>query len=313
MNQISTSSAYGSVLTSLMAAEAQQSQIGAQISSGQTASDLKGYGGAAANLTALQATNTQVGGYITQTQVVGAQLSVQDAALQQVAGAGAGARLAVENVVAAGDGTTLMQSLQASFQTAISGLNTTYNGQYLFSGGQSNTQPVTATNLTDLTAAPSVASLFQNGQLVTTAQLDPSTNVSTGVLADQVGTPLFNVLQNIEAYNQGPNGPFSGPLTAAQTAFLSAQLSTLSQVNTGLTNVVAQNGIVQSQVTATQTTLTNQQTMLAGLMSNITSADLATASTNLQEVQLSIQASEQVLISLKSSSLLNLLSPTGVA
>jgi flagellar hook-associated protein 3 FlgL len=313
MNQISTSSAYGSVLTALMTAESQQSQIGAQISSGQTASDLKGYGAAAGNLTDMQAANTQIGGYLTQANVVGAQLSVQDAALQQVAGAGASARLAVENVIAAGNGTTLMQSLQSAFQTAVNGLNTTYNGQYLFSGGQSTTQPVTATNLTDLTAVTPPASVFQNGQLITTAQLDPSTNVSTGFLADQVGSPLFNALQAIEAFNQGPDGPFSGPLTATQSSFLQAQLSTLTTVNTGLTNVAAQNGIVQSQVTATQGTLTNQQTMLAGLMSNITSADLATASTNLQQVQLSIQASEQVLISLKSTSLLNLLSPTGAA
>lgn len=75
--------------------------------------------------------------------------------------------------------------------------------------------------------------------------------------------------------------------------------------------MVAQNGVLQSQTDDAQTRLTSQQTMLGGLLSNVTSADLAKATVNLQQAQLSIQASEQVLMSLKSSSLLNLLSPTG--
>src|SRR5271169_2153373 len=273
MDRISTSSAYGSVLAGLMAAQTRQTQIGAQLSSGQQATDLKGYGGAAETLTAMQAASTQLTGYVNQTQVIGAQLSVQDQALQEVANAGGGARQAIANVIAAGDGSSLMQSLQTYFQTAVSGLNSTYNGQYLFSGGQSNTLPVTATNLTDLTAAPSIASLFQNGQLVTTSQLDQNTNVSTGFLADQVATPLFTALQSIEAYAQGPGGPFNGQLTAAQTSFLESQLSTFDTVNANLNQVVAQNGLTQSQVADVQTNLTGQQTMLTGLIGNLTDAN----------------------------------------
>ena len=104
MDQISTSTAYGSILTSLMVGEKAQTQIGEQIASGQTATDLKGYAGNAETLTAMQAANTQVGGFISQTQAVGAQLAVQDSALQEVANAGSGAREAIANVVAAGDG-----------------------------------------------------------------------------------------------------------------------------------------------------------------------------------------------------------------
>jgi flagellar hook-associated protein 3 FlgL len=311
MDQISTANSYGTLLTSLMAGEARQTQVGAQISSGQTASDLEGYGANAETLTALQSTNTQITGYLTQTQVVGAQLAVQDQALQQVAGAGSGAQQAIANVVASGDGSSLMQSLQTYYQTAVSGLNATYNGQYLFSGGLPETAPVNSTNISDL-ATNTVASLFQNGQVVTTAQLDPNTNISTGVLASQVGAPLFTALQNIVDYAQ-TNGPFTGTLTTAQTSFLTSQLSVFDTVNTGLTDAAAQTGVAQGQVDDAQTNLTSQQSMLAGLMSNMTSTDMATAATNLQQAQLSIQASEEVLMSLKQTSLLNFLSPTGVA
>jgi flagellar hook-associated protein 3 FlgL len=312
MDQISTSTAYGSILTSLMVGEKAQTQIGEQIASGQTATDLKGYAGNAETLTAMQAANTQVGGFISQTQAVGAQLAVQDSALQEVANAGSGAREAIANVVAAGDGSTLMSSLQTYFQTAVAGLNSTYNGQYLFSGGQSNTPPVNAATLSDLTAASPLSSVFQNGTVQTTTQLDANTTIPTGFTASQVATPLFTALQNIQAYVQA-NGPFTGALTAAQSSFLTSQLAPLDTVNQGLTDVVAQNGVMQSQVTTAQTNLTSQQTMLTGLIGNVTNANLAQASTNLQQAQLSIQASEQVLMSLKSSSLLNLLSPTGAA
>jgi len=256
----------------------------------------------------MQAANTQVSAYYDQTKVVGEKLSVQDQAMQQIAGAGTSARQAIANVVAAGDGSTLMQSLEAAFKTAIAGINTTYDGQYLFSGGESDTPPTSAKSLSDLTSAPSIQSLFQNGQFVTSTQLDSSTSVDTGMLADKIATPLFTALQNIQAYANGPNGPFSGPLTAEQTAFLQSQLAPFDTVNQGLTEAAAQNGVTQKQVDDAQTNLGQQQTMLAGLLGDTTNADLAKASTDLQQAQLALQASGQVLLALRSSSLLNILS-----
>jgi flagellar hook-associated protein 3 FlgL len=63
-------------------------------------------------------------------------------------------------------------------------------------------------------------------------------------------------------------------------------------------------------VTNAQNDLTQRQTMLQNLVGNITSADLARATTNLQQAQLSIQAAGQVFQALNSSSLLNSLGGT---
>jgi len=172
-----------------------------------------------------------------------------------------------------------------------------------------NTQPVSATSLTSLTTAPSIASLFHNDQRLTPTQVDQNTQVSTGFLADQVGTPLFTALQSIEAYNQGPNGPFGATLTQAQQTFLTQQLATLSTVQTNLNNVVAQNGLAQSEVSNTQDALTQQQTMVQGLIGDATQANLAQADANLQQAQLQIQAAGQVFQALNASSLLNTLTP----
>jgi len=306
-NRISTASAYNSILTNLMNAQVAQSKAGNQISSSETATDLEGYGTGAETLTALQSTTTQVTGYLNNTQMVSAKLSTQDNALTEVASSADSALQSVTQALASGNGVTLMASLQSAFSNAVDGLNSTFNGEYLFSGGQVNTQPVSATSLSDLTANP-IASLFHNDQRVTSTQLDPNTSVSTGFLASNVGTPLFQALAAIEAYNQGPGGPISGNLTTSQATFLTSQISGLDTVESNLNNVAAQNGQAQNVVTNAQTDLTQRQTMLQNLVGNITTADLAQATTNLQQAQLSIQAAGQVFQALNSASLLNSLS-----
>jgi flagellar hook-associated protein 3 FlgL len=308
-NRISTASAYNAILTNLMNAQVAQTKAGNQISSSQTATDLQGYGTGAETLTALQATSTQVTGYLNNTQTVSAKLSTQDNALTEVASSADSALQSVTQALASGNGTTLMASLQAAFSSAVEGLNSTFNGEYLFAGGQVNTQPVTAAALSDLTANP-ISSLFHNDQRVASTQLDQNTSVSTGFLASNVGTPLFQALAAIEAYNQGPNGPITGNLTTAQATFLTSQVSNLDAVEASLNNVAAQNGQAQNVVTNAQTDLTQRQTMLQNLVGNITSAGMAQAVTNLQQAQLSIQAAGQVFQALNSASLLNSLSGT---
>ena len=307
MERVSTSGLYNSVLANLMTAQSNQVSASDQVATQKVATDLQGYAGNAATLTAMQSVQSQVGSLLDQSQVTATKLQTQDTALGEVQTAASSASQAVSQALSAGDASSLMQSLQTSMSNAVSGLNSTYNGEYLFSGGQTNTQPVTAASLSDLTSASSISSVFQNGQFVSTAQINKNTTISTGFLADQVGTPLFTALQAIQAYNQSSNGPLTGTLTAAQTTFLQGQVATLNSAATGLTTVQAQNGQLQSEVTDAQTDLTDQQTSLTTLLGNITDANMAQASVNLQQAQLAVQASAQVLSALKSSSLINLL------
>jgi flagellar hook-associated protein 3 FlgL len=309
MDRIATNTAYNSVLNNLMTAEIAQTTAGNQISSNEKASDLEGYGTGAESLMAMQATNSQVTGYLNNSQVVAAKLSMQDTGLNQVASSATSAISSITNAIATGSGSTVMSELQTEFGTAVQGLNTQFNGEYVFAGGQVNTQPVSATSLSSLTSAPTIASLFHNDNRQISTQVDQNTSVSTGFLADQVGTPLFTALQAIQAHDQGPNGPFGATLTQPQQTFLTQTLATLSTVSTNLNQVVAQNGLAQAQVTNTQGALTSQQTMVQGLIGTATEPDLALAATNLQQAGLAIQAAGQVFAALNASSLLNTLTP----
>jgi flagellar hook-associated protein 3 FlgL len=306
MDRISTASAYQSVLNNLMTAQANQTIAGDQLSSSEKATDLMGYGAQSETLVAMQATNAQVNGWLNDTTAVGAKLSTQDTALNEVANGAGSAVQAITQAIGSGNGASLMQSLQDAFSSTVEGLNTTYNGEYLFSGGQVNTQSVSATSLAQLTSGPPISSFFNNDQLQTTSQINQNTVIPTGFLASQVGTPIFTAFQSIQAYVNA-NGAFSSPLTTAQNQFLTQQLAVFQTAQTGLTNVTAQNGLLQSEVTDAQTDLNSRQTMLQNLIGNITSADLPQASANLQQAQLAVQAAGQVFQSLNSTNLLSTL------
>jgi flagellar hook-associated protein 3 FlgL len=312
MDRISTADSYNAVIANMMSAQTQLSTASNQLSSGDVASDLQGYASNAETLTAMQTVQSQVGGYLNQDQILSDKLTTQDTALQQVAGSATGASQAITSALAAGVGDSLMQSLQNQFQDAVQGLNTTYNGQYIFAGGQVTTPPVNVTTLTGLAAAAvPPTGVFQNDQQIAQAQISPNTTVQTGFLASQLGGPLLAAFQAIQNFANGPNGPFTGQLTPTQISFLNGQVANLNAAASALTTTTAQNGGVQKQLVNTQTDLTNQQTTLSTMIGNITDTNVAQVSANLQQAQLAMQASAQVFLALQNSSLLAVLTASG--
>lgn len=305
MDRVSTAGTYQSVLLSLMSAETAQNTAEQQVTTGKVADDLSGYGASADALTASQSVQSRISTYLTNGAALSDQLSAQNQALTAYASATQGAASAVTEALATGDGSTLMSTLQSQLSEASSALNTQYNGAYLFSGGATTTQPVAATSLSDL--AGGAAAAFQNGDVPQVSRLDDTTTVTTGVTASSVGTPLFAALSTIQNYVSA-NGPFTQPLTAAQTTFLQGMVTTMNGALSSANDAVAQTGVVQQQVTSVQTDLQDQATTLTNAIGSITDADAAQAATNLQLAQTALQASAQVFSTLKDSSLLNVLS-----
>ena len=309
MDRISSASSYQSALLNIMNVEKAQNTAQQQIDTGKIGDDLESYAGSADALTASRSLQARINTYVTNGTALTDKLNAQDQALSTVSTAAQGAQTAVKEALANGDATALMTTLQSDFSQATSALNTQYNGQYLFAGGQTSTPPVSAASLTDLTTN-GVAASFQNDQSKTVSRLDDNTTVTTGVLASDVGTPLYTAMQQIQAYSAGPNGPLTGTLTTTQSTFLQGVLSNLSAAYTTTNNAVAANGVVQDQVAASQTSLKSQQTALTNSIGDITNADAATAASNLQLAQTALSASAQVFATLNNASLLNVLGVT---
>ena len=199
-----------------------------------------------------------------------------------------------------------MTTLQSYFGQAAASLNTQYNGHYLFAGGKVDTPPVAVQTLAGL-AAPPPGGVFQNDQLAATSRLDESTTVQSGMLASNIGTNLFNAFASVQAFDQGPGGPFSGQLTQAQLNYLTSMLPTFDSVGQGLTNTTATNGLLQARVDQAQTTQQDRQTTLQVMIGGITDVDMAEAASRLSQSQVAVQASAHIFASLQNSSLLSIL------
>jgi flagellar hook-associated protein 3 FlgL len=307
VTRVSTVGNYSAILANIMAAQQRQLEAGVRVSTQKNGSSLKDFAQNDEMLTAMRSVQTRLTGYQDQNSLIADKLTTQDTALNQVAAASQAIREAIADALASGDASTLMAEVQGQMNQAVGALNTKYNGNYLFAGGQINTQPVTAQQLSDLTSGPPIGSFFQNDQFKAQAAIDDSTTVTTGILASVVGTPLLNALQTLESFNQGGSGPLGSNLTPAQRSFLESQLSTWDSVHQGVTTITAGNGMVQQRVDNIKTDLSSRQTTLAGMMSNITDADMAKAAADLQMAQTSFAAAAQVFQTLKESSLINLL------
>lgn len=315
MNGISTSYQYQSVLLNIMNAQQNETTAQQQYSTGKIGDDLKAFAGQADQITAAQTLTAQTNTYVQNNTALADRLTVQDQTLSQVATITTNARSAVAEAVATGDATSLSTSLQSQLSQAIAALNTQYNGQYLFAGGQTSTAPaVTGTTLANLTAAGGVAAAFQNGDAPQQDRLDADTRITTGFTASGVATGLYTALSQVATYLQAQQTANGGQpittLTAAQTTALTGMLSSFDTASTALNNQVAQNGLVQDQVSATKTALTARQTALTNTLGDLTNVDQAKAATNLTLAQTALQASAQVFASLNNTSLLNVLSTT---
>ncbi len=306
MTRVSTSGNFGVMTSNLMRAQVLQNVAGEQVSSQKNANDLKGYAKNAEVLTAMKTAQAKVAGFRDQTTLVSNRLDVQDIGIGQVSDATQDARDAIANAIAAGSAETLMQQLNGAFGDVVQGLNSKFNGRYVFAGAKSDTQPTTATSMADLTAAASTAALFQNDQYITTNRIDDTTSVDTGQLADQLGTGVYNAFKQVQAYVDA-NGPFTGKLTQAQSNFLGGLLPTFDSVKTSLTTAQAQNGLNQKRFETAQTELSDQADTLSTMVGGITDVDMAEAITRLESAKLAVQASAQVFSSLQNSSLLNVL------
>src|ERR1041385_5723463 len=247
VTRVSTAGNYSAILANLIAAENRQVNAENRVSSQKNGANLKDYANKAETLTAMNSLAKRYQSYQDQNGQIAAKLVSQDQSLTSLADAAQSVRQAIADALAANSGDTLMQEAGGQFQNAVNQLNGKYDGKYLFAGGQIATAPVSATQLSDLTSGPPIASFFHNDQLQVQAKLDDSTTVTTGQLADQLGTNMLTAFQSLQAFDTGPSGPINGPLAAAQRTFLENQLATWDAIAGSLTTSAAKNGLVQQQ------------------------------------------------------------------
>ena len=312
---VSTQNSYTMILNDLLGAQSKELTAEQEVSTGKKGSDLQGFGNQTANLVATNTVKSQVDGLVSSLNNLSVSLNFQQTALGQVSDVAANLKQALTSALASGAGDGVMSQVQSYFSEAAQALNSQYGGDYIFSGGQTQTQPFTATDISQLAATPpaanpAVSSFFQNGNLPPTSRIDTSTSIQTGFLASDVGQQLMQVFQDIQTFQTSSNGNLGGPLTQAQQTFLQNEIGTLNNVVTATTQNTATGGDIQAQVQQATTTQTDRQTTLTNVLGDITDVNMAQAASDLSQAQSAVQASAQVFLALKGMSLLNYLSAT---
>lgn len=307
MYRVTTGGNYSLVLRNIMLAQQKQMSAGDRVATQENGSNLKDYSRNAEMLTAMRSVETRIGGYLDQNKLIADKLTTQDFAMTQLSDAAAGTKQAIEEAIATGRTDTLMQEIEAQFRNAVSSMNSRYGGKYLFAGGKIDTMPVTAQALSDLTnpATPLISDFFQNDDFITEHKVDDATTVKTGLLADDLGTQLLQAFKTLQAFHDAT--PFGGTMTDAQRTFLTNELANWDTVSSDIIDKTARNGMVQARVDDVKVDLTARQNSLKGMIGDIVDANMPEASVELEKATLALQASTQVFITLRDSSLLNAL------
>ena len=307
MYRVTTGGNYSLVLRNIMLAQQKQMNAGDRVATQENGANLKDYSRNAEMLTAMRSVETRIGGYLDQNKLIADKLTTQDFAMTQLGDAAAGTKQAIEEAIATGRTDTLMQEIEAQFRNAVSSMNSRYGGKYLFAGGKIDTMPVTADALSDLTnpLTPLISDFFQNDDFITEHKVDDATTVKTGLLADDLGTDLLQAFKTLQAFHEAT--PFGGTMTDAQRTFLTNELASWDTVSSDIIDKTARNGMVQARVDDVKVDLTARQNSLKGMIGDIVDANMPVASVELEKATLALQASTQVFITLRDSSLLNAL------
>jgi flagellar hook-associated protein 3 FlgL len=308
MTPVSTSNSYSVILNDLLSAQNREANAQAQVSTGKKGSDLAGFGSQTRTLVATNTVKARVDGLVDQLNSLQVKMNFQQASLEQISDVAGKLKQSLINALANGSGDGVMNDVQSFFSQAAQALNAQYGGDYLFSGGQTQTKPFTAADLPTL-AAGTVSAFFKDGNLAPSNRVDDSTTIQTGFLASSIGQSLMSQFQSIQQFQAGASGNFGGPLTTAQQTFLQGAITALDTVATSTVATTAQGGDIQKRVEAAAKTQTDRQVTLKNMLGDITDVNMAQAASDLTQAQTAVQASAQVFMTLKGMSLLNYLTP----
>jgi flagellar hook-associated protein 3 FlgL len=312
VDRVATASQTAYFLAQIERAGSQLDKTQTQIASAKNATTYAGFGDKTQVLTASIAANARNSAYTNATTFASTQVDMQDTQLNSLSDLAAQLKKAVSNAVANNDATGLMSQVSSIFDQATSILNSKdANGDYIYSGGKTDTAPVSVTSLSQLAGLPAVSNAFTNGDFKKSVQVADGVNVQYGVTASDVGTGLMQALQSIAQFNAGSSGNFDTSLSQAQSTYLTGAITTATTVDSDLNAQVASNGFVANRLTDAQTQQTSMTTLYKGFVSNIQDTNMADAATQLSLNQTQLQAALQVTAGLHQLSLLNYLPSSG--
>ncbi|MCC5994838.1 MAG: hypothetical protein JJU18_00525 [Oceanicaulis sp.] len=285
--RISTQAAAQSALMDLMRAQREAFDAREQLSTGRKAPDLKGYGNSAEAIMSARSAQTRVDSYISSNTRLENRLSVQDLAYRELSDAVTDLR----ETLTTSDGTFLMNKVQESFDQVVIALNTRFNGSHVFGGVRTDAQPVNITTLGQLQALADPMDAFDNASRRQTTQIDDNLAIDVNRTASEVAGDLMSVFRRLADFNAGPDGPFDGPITPAQQAYLQTEISNVIAAFEQVNDAMGENGAKQARVEASVRGHQARADYLTRMLADLEDADMAQAATRLTQAQNAVEVS----------------------
>ena len=298
--RISTQAASQSALMDLMRAQREAFDAREQLATGRKAPDLKGYGNSAEAIISARSAQVRVDNYVSANTRLGNRLEVQDLAYRELSDSVSELR----ETLTTSDGTFLMNKVQESFDRAVIALNTRFNGSHVFAGVRTDAQPMTVSTIGQLQALADPMDAFNNASRRQSTQIDDNLAVDVNATASEVAGDLMGVFRRLADFNDGPDGPFNGPMTAAQQAFIQAEIANVIAAFERVNEAMGENGARQARVEASIRGHEARADYLTRMLADLEDADMAQAATRLTQAQTAVEVSAATFSILNQASLL---------
>lgn len=283
--------------SSLDQAQLKQQQLSAELSSGTRFNSLSQDPVAAGQNVLLLNQIQQDDSFTQSSSLVTGQLQVADSALGSVVSQ---LTQAVSLATSANNGTMNASNVK-SIASQISGIlgevttlaNTSYQGQYIFAGGQSTVAPFTTSPAT----SPAVTTYLGDSN-INYLQMPNGEKIQLNVPGDQIfagsgSNNVFAALNNLIA--DYSSGTVNSKNAVSDTAALSTALNYVSQQRVTIDNSI-------TDLTAATDAISSEQTQLTAAQTNLMQADVAQVATQLSLAESQQTALESVIAQLGSAS-----------
>ena len=285
------------LVSSLDQTQATEQQLTAELSSGVRVNSLSDDPVASGENVRLLNQIQQDDSFTQSSSLVTSQLQVADSALGQVVSqltsAISLATSANNGTMNANDVKTVGSQISGILDEVVSLANSSYQGQYIFAGGETSTAPFT----TSTSTSPAVTT-YSGDEDVNYLETPGGQKIQLNVPGDQIfsgsgSNSVFAALNSLVA--DYSNGTVNTTQAVSDTEALSTALNYVSQQRVTIDNSITQLNAASEAVTSVQTQLTTAQT-------NLMQADVAQVSTQLSLSETQQTALEDVIAQLNSSS-----------
>jgi flagellar hook-associated protein 3 FlgL len=285
------------LVSSLDQSQASEQQLTAELSSGVSITSLSQNPVASGENVLLLNQIQQDDSFTQSSSLVTGQLQVADSTLgsvvTQLTQAISLATSANNGTMNASDVKSIGNQLSGILDEVTSLANTSYQGQYIFAGGQTSTTPFATS-----TASSPAATSYNGDEDVNYLETPNGQKIQLNVPGNQVflgsgANSVFGALNSLIA--DYSSGTVDTNQAVSDTEALSTSLNYVSQQRVTIDNSI-------TQVSTASDAVTNEQTQLTAAQTNLMQADVAQVSTQLSLSETQQTALEDVIAQLNSTS-----------